>query len=52
MDTYMQRECWGIIGTKPLSAITSDDRDWGKGKDGRDLLILFKNPKRLKTFLF
>ena len=36
----------GIINTKPQSVFTSEVREWGEGRDGTDLLILFETSKQ------
>ena len=36
----------GIINTKPRSVFTSEVREWGEGRDGLDLLILFEKSKQ------
>ena len=42
----MEEIAEGIINTKPQSVFTSEVREWGDGRDGTDLLILFETSKQ------
>lgn len=48
VDTYMHRGSWGIISAKPLSPSASDNSDWGKSIEERDLLLLKNKKKKIQ----